>query len=162
MAFFGFLKKCFENIFILTGLKNCASNSTDIPFGPDKVHLQSKYPTVPSNKPSSPCRDIQFSNNFILFLKQIIFQSSANKNYLSSFCFVFKHASLPRDACCCCLSCGTEKISWVTLDHLAYGQLTQHNLTDFVAPRRVGLFASLIAPQNLNLIIEAQNMFKRG
>ena len=69
----------------------------------------------------------------------------------------FKHASLPRDARYCCLSCGTDKISWVMLGQLAYDQLTQHNPTDFATPHRLSLFASLISPQNPNLIFHNVN-----
>ena len=37
------------------------------------------------------------------------------------------------------------------LGHLAYGQLTQHNPTEFAAPHRLGLFASLTSPPNPNV-----------
>ena len=39
-----------------------------------------------------------------------------------------------------------------------YSHLTQHNPTDFVAPHRLGLFASLTVPRNPNLIFH--NGFK--
>ena len=43
---------------------------------------------------------------------------ATSKQNISFFCI------LSMDARYCCLSCGTNKISWVTLDQLAYGQLT--------------------------------------
>ena len=79
-------------------------------------------------------------------------------NYLKKyFLLYFKHASLLRDARYCPLSCGTDKISWVTLCQLVYGQLTQHNPTDFAAPHRLGLFATLTAPRKPNLTFHNVN-----
>ena len=43
------------------------------------------------------------------------------------------------------------------LDPMAYGQQTQHNPTDFVAPHRLGLIASNTAPLNPNLTLHNGN-----
>jgi len=64
------------------------------------------------------------------------------------FKFILSTRAYPRY---CRLSCGTDKISWVMLDPMAYGQQTQHNPTDVVTPYRLSLFASLTVPRNPNL-----------
>ena len=56
------------------------------------------------------------------------------KDYLLVTVTIFKkYLIVTLDLPYCCLSCGTEKISWFMLGELAIGQLTQHNPNDFVS-----------------------------
>ena len=84
------------------------------------------------NPPTRPCYQYFFnegeavpSSGYFLQMYQLYFIYS-------------KHASLPRDAHYCCLSCRADKISWVMLGPLAYGQLYQNNQTYVVATPRFG------------------------